>query len=144
MCKRVALLSHAMCNSDAEDKHNQNGLHFESASVNNNNNNNDSNYKNLKSSSCNNDNNDNDSNKKNIVKMKQMKRYSALEAPRKKSPPQLLKSLSLNNGRAMYEEQQKHYHHARLTPSTEGFACFCCQREEPLQTLCSDERVRTW
>lgn len=78
--------------------------------------------------------------------MKQMKRYSAFEVPRKKSTPQLLKSLSLNiagnNRRSIYEqeeEQQQHHHTA-----SEGFACFCCEREEPLQTLCNDERVKTW
>lgn len=148
LCERVALLSHTMCNSEAEDKHTEIGLHFESASVNNNNNNN---YKNLKTSSNNNNNdndndNDNDNNNdiinknKNTVKMKQMKRHSALEVPRKKSPPQLLKSLSLNNGRAMYEEQEHQHHHGRLAPATKGFACFCCQPEE----LYSDERVKTW
>lgn len=146
-----SLLSNAMCNSDAEDKHNQNGLHFDSASVitsnnnnNSNHNNNNNNKNNNNSSSYDSKDNSNDS-QKTIVNMKQMKRYSAFEVPRKKTTPQLLKSLSLNiggnNSRSIYEEerQQQHHHGA-----SEGFACFCCEREEPLQTLCNDERVKTW
>lgn len=145
-----SLLSYAMCNSDAEDKHNQNGLHFDSASVitsnnnNNSNHNNNNNKNNNNSSSYDSKDNNNDS-QKTIVNMKQMKRYSAFEVPRKKTTPQLLKSLSLNiggnNSRSIYEEerQQQHHHGA-----SEGFACFCCEREEPLQTLCNDERVKTW